>query len=1323
MPTLLMYIVHHVYNNKWRSDCLLSDYFTLATRMAEPIARFEAYNETDDIEEYFERVELFFEVHKVATAKKVAHLLSDIGPKTYTVLKSLTAPTLPAQCEYARIKEVLIQHYKPTPLTIAERFAFHKREQLPEEKINDFVIELRKLAQSCDFGDFLEQALRDRFVCGLTNTNMQKRLLTEKNLTLERAISLATAMEMAVLEPQGSKKPNYKEEEEVNRVGTQRYMGYCFCCGKKGHLVSQCRFRTYRCHKCSKVGHLQAVCPGDKTTQEANKKVEKQQESKKSRSIQQLQSSDTLYENHIWVVTGGHKEGYRVQVLINGKPVKMELDTGATVSVMSEKEWNELFQGTDELKPYTGNPLRGYSGQQLNVVGQSTVQVLYEQQLAELPLVVVAGTKGPALLGRNWLAVIKLNWSELHRIQSDKLREILEKHAALFEKKIGTIQGYKADIRLKPEAKPIFKKSRPIAYALQAALTQEIEYLQQEGILEPVEASEWATPLVVVPKANGRLRVCGDYKVTINQCVEKKVYPLPTTEDLFAQIAGGQFFSKLDMSQAYQQLALDEDSKRLLVVNTPRGLFRYTRLPYGVSTAPAIFQSVMDRILQGLPVACYLDDILIATKTKEEHDQLLEQTLGRLEHTGIKLRQEKCEFYAQQLCYLGHRIDAKGIHPTEDKVQAIKDAPIPENVSQLRAFLGLMNYYSKFIPQAAARLAPLYKLLEKNTAWQWTEQCTSAFQESKLLLTSDAVLAHYDTKKQLKLACDASQYGLGAVLSHVSEGEERPIAFASRTLSKAERNYGQVEKEALALIFGVKKFHKYVYGRPFTMVTDHKPLLSILNAKAAVPSVAAARMQRWAMFLAAYQYNIEYKCGKAHANADGLSRLPIEGSEELEDPVAMFQVSFVEELPVTATDIARETSRDTILAKVYQYVMEGWPQKVQEGELKPFYQRKDQLSTDQGCLLWGLRVIIPTNVQARLLNELHTTHPGVVKMKAIARSIMWWPNMDKEIEDVVSSCQSCAAHRSSPPLAPLHVWPWANHPMQRIHIDFAAIEQFQVLVIIDSHSKWIEAVPLRSATSSTTIDALRVFFASFGVPEEIVSDNGPQFTSQEFNHFCVNNGIKHTLIPPYHPATNGAAERAVQVIKQAVKKMDSELSLKRRLARFLLVYRTTPQATTEMRPDELFLHRRLRTRLTLLQPSLLATVEKHQHKQKEAHDNGKPLVLFTKGDTVLVRNQKGTPKWTAGRVLRQKGPVSYLVRVGSRVRYCHADHLLKTKVMPEEEARLVPNETKEPQAWEYSFPIDSEVEENPDTADTSIVPRHSTRSRQPPRRLIEEMDK
>ena len=287
------------------------------------------------------------------------------------------------------------------------------------------------------------------------------------------------------------------------------------------------------------------------------------------------------------------------------------------------------------------------------------------------------------------------------------MQQLLEKHALLFEKKFGTIQGYKADVHLRPGTKLIFKKARPVAYSLQSTLSQELEYLQQEGILEPVESSDWATPLVVVPKANGRLWVCGDYKVTVNQCVEKKVYPSPTTEDLFVLIVDGRVFSKLDMSQAYQQLTLDEDSKNLLVVNTPKGLYRYIRLPYGVSTAPAIFQSVMDRILQGLPVACYLDDILIATKTEEEHDQLLEQTLERLEKAGIRLKQEKCEFYAKELQYLGHCINSTGIHPMEEKVQTIKEAPRPENVSQLRAFLGLMNYYSKFTSQAASRLAPL----------------------------------------------------------------------------------------------------------------------------------------------------------------------------------------------------------------------------------------------------------------------------------------------------------------------------------------------------------------------------------------------------------------------------------------------------------------------------------------------------------------------------------------------------------------------------------------------------------------------------------------
>ena len=227
------------------------------------------------------------------------------------------------------------------------------------------------------------------------------------------------------------------------------------------------------------------------------------------------------------------------------------------------------------------------------------------------------------------------------------------------------------------------------------------------------------------------------------------------------------------------------------------------------------------------------------------------------------------------------------------------------------------------------------------------------------------------------------------------------------------------------------------------------------------------------MFLSAYQYDIEYKNSKSHANADCLSRFPLQSVTQLEDPVTVFQVSYVDELPITARDIALDTSRDPVLMKVYQYVMEGWPNKPVDDNIQPFYQRKLQLSTDQGCMQWELRVIIPTTLQARMLNELHTTHAGIVKMKVVACSAMWWPKMDQEIKDVVSTCDSCASRRSLPPLPRLHNWPWASHPMQRIHVDFATIEQFQVLVIIDAHSKWIDATPLRSATATTTTNVLR----------------------------------------------------------------------------------------------------------------------------------------------------------------------------------------------------------------------------------------------------------
>ena len=291
----------------------------------------------------------------------------------------------------------------------------------------------------------------------------------------------------------------------------------------------------------------------------------------------------------------------------------------------------------------------------------------------------------------------------------------------------------------------------------------------------------------------------------------------------------------------------------------------------------------------------------------------------------------------------------------------------------------------------------------------------------------NTLLLHYDISKQLILATDASAYGLGAVISHrICDGTERPISIASRSLNSAERNYSQIEREVLAIVYGVKKFHLYLLGRSFTLVTDHKPLTKILGSKTGIPSIAAARMQRWALHLAGYQYRIQFKSSKENANADALSRLPVDSAKSSHSDEVPINMMSIKEFPVTASKIAEATRKDPILAKVYDSVLHHWSWCPRENPLYSYYCRKDELSLEDGCILWGMRVIIPSALQDQLLHELHNMHPGIVRMKAIARSYLWWPGLDADIESLVQSCLQCSKVKNMPPTAPLIPWPH-NH--------------------------------------------------------------------------------------------------------------------------------------------------------------------------------------------------------------------------------------------------------------------------------------------------------
>lgn len=1302
--------------------------------------------DSGNFEVYLERFELFAAANDIAAEKKLQVFLTAIGETAYVTLRSLLLPKTPAKASYVEAVSVLKKHYTPKRSLVAERYRFNQRQQAPHESVADFIVELKKLASTCEFGNFLNDALRDRLVAGLRTEAVRCRLLAlpDEEITWEHACKVAIAMEAAsqdtkeMLQPNKSgassdstevywqrgtqKSPQKGKPSKAGRRKTspakkasQGTKTSCHRCAGHHPPVS-CPFLTSDCFKCKKKGHIAKMC-----------------KTKLVHSVEPQEDRDLLTLCH---VNRSDTPPFRVNVTINGKVVPMEIDTGAAVSIISEVEWARHFPNASFTQEDV--KLMTYNGTPVAVAGVADVKVEYQGQCFKLPLVIAKESEGarmPTLFGRNWLSKIKLNWREVFSVQAlERETPLTEKYRDVFNAGFGAIKGFKASIVLKENACPVFCKARSVPYALRERVEQDFANLEKAGVVYRVRHSKWATPLVIVPKKDGtELRHCGDYKITVNPAIEVDHYPLPLPEDIFATLEGGTVFSVIDLSKAYLQLELDEQAQELLTINTHMGLFRFRRLPYGVACAPAIFQAVMDQILQGMPgTACYLDDIVIAGVDYKQCYDRVEEVLRRLSEHGIKVNAKKCRLFQQRITYLGHDIDKNGLHPTAEKVVAIKEAPKPTSVTQLKAFLGLVNFYGKFLPNLATILEPLHDLLRKDSRWHWSRKCDEAFATCKKMLSDKSVLQLYDVKKPLQITCDASEYGLGAVLSHVENGNEKPIAFASRSLSPSERNYAQIEKEALSIVFAVKKFHKYLYGRDFNVLTDHQPLTTLLDLKRQGSAVATARVHRWVTFLANYRYKIKHKPGSAISHADALSRLPLPDTDDHSEDI--FYFAPLNELPLTAKDIERETGQDKLLSVVRDMIWHGWKKTVPE-QLKPFWLRRFELSVDNGCIVWLNRVVVPQSLHSVVLGLLHAQHLGITKMKAVARSMLWWPGMDSALEETVRKCKICQSVLPEAQPVPLTPWQVCQNPWERVHLDFAEEKGKMFLLAIDSYSKWLEIKPMGVTTAAKTIEVVRSWFAAHGLPLEVVTDNGPQFRAQEFEDFLSSNGVRHTLTPPYHPQSNGAAERAVQSTKKALLKQnleDSEKgttrSLQHRLDNFLFSYRTTPHTFTGRTPAELFLRRKLRTRLSLLRPDTRNEMVVRREKMKTLADKrrGRPRV-FAVGDSVLVRSVRGdVVKWWLGRVTRVKSPSTYLVCVGNKVRFVHADHLRPSCVEstnhpdnhPECELPHAPDVVPAALTTERLAEPATRATVAPSASNEEAVPlRRSNRERRPPDRL------
>lgn len=1230
------------------------------------------------------KAENAFLVFGASDNSKVNLLLHYVGQATYDVVCDKLAPAKPKDKTYKDLVELLESHFDPKPLEIVENYRFHMRKQQDGESAEDFIVALRKLAIHCQFGEYLDTALRNQFVFGMRNPKVLNRLLEMENLKLSTAVKKASAMELS---ERGGAEIHKNAAEKIHHVDTThkpklsnitKNKNTCFRCGSTQHLANACKHAKSVCNYCSKTGHLRSVCLS----------LKKESESKNSKSdgkkkkAHQANFTDVFSELEEVCNIVGNGDSNRSKIFlklnVNGAPIDFELDSGSPVTIMNMRDKNKFFKSNEIER--SDLQLVSYCNQKINVYGFITVDVASSgaaEPHLPLKLYIVESTRHP-LLGREWINSLKIDWNRILSVRPtdtpsatastfnvesantpvknsasliSAVEHLKRKYANVFEDSFGKITDIQARICLKPNAKPVYIKARSVPFAIRGAVEEELAELEANGIISKVNASAWATPVVPVRKSNNKVRLCGDYKITVNPNILIDKHPIPTIEELFATMAGGVKFTKIDLSKAYLQIEVHEDDREILTLSTHKGLYRPNRLMYGIASAPGIWQRKIEQVLQDIEgVTVFFDDIKITAPTDELHLQRLGAVLKRLAEYNMRVNLDKCEFLADKIVYCGYVIDRDGIHKRTEKVTAIQQMRRPTNRDEVRAFVGLINYYGRFLRNLSDTLYPINNLLKKDTPFEWSKLCQDAFDSVRNEMQSDSFLVHFNPRLPLVLATDASPYGVGAVLSHVyPDGQERPIQYASQTLSTVQQKYSQVDREAYAIIFGVRKFYQYVYATQFTLVTDNKAIAQIFSPSKGLPLLSALRMQHYAVFLESFTYDIKYRPSEQHANADAFSRLPSASTHAAVEEVDFIELNAIETLPVSAEEIGKATAADSNVKTLISGLRNG-----------RVIDAKDRFGIDQSefglqssCLMRGIRVYVPLVLRRRVLDELHASHFGMSRMKSLARSYCWWMNIDKDIEEMVRGCQQCQETRANPIKAPLHPWERPTEPFQRVHADFAGpYMSKQFFILVDAYSKWTEVYIVTNITTDTTIDKCREFFSTFGIPSVFVSDNGAQFTSKEFKSFLKSNGITHKLSAPYHPATNGQAERYVRTIKEKLKAMKcAKNEIHKHLCNILLNYRKMIHPATGKSPSMLVFGRQIRSRIDIMLPPRNDRAKESQIKETRQ---------LEVDDKVAVREYMSSNKWRFGTVIDRTGKLHYSVKLDDgRVWKRHIDQIRK----------------------------------------------------------------
>ena len=762
--------------------------------------------------------------------------------------------------------------------------------------------------------------------------------------------------------------------------------------------------------------------------------------------------------------------------------------------------------------------------------------------------------------------------------------------------------------------RPVTARYRRLDAEKLEAARREFADMEDQGIIRKSKGA-WSSPLHMVKKTDGSWRPCGDYRL-LNLATKNDKYPPPHMEDLSARLAGMKFFSKLDLRKGYYQIPVAAEDIEKTAVITPFGLYEFLRMPFGLKNAGQSFQRLMDEVLRGLPYTfVYLDDILVASRTQEEHMEHLREVLQRLETNGLVINKEKCVFNQRSVDFLGHHVSEEGVRPLQAKVEAIIEFPQPKTRSQLQSFLGMLNFYRRFIRGAAAILKLLTDSTKggggKSSKVQWTEEMNQSFDAAKKALAAATQLAHPIPGAEIALAVDASNSHVGAVMQQRRPGGGwQPLGFFSRKLTAAEVKYSTFDRELLACVAALRHFRFMLEGRVFHIQTDHKPLTFALHR---LSDPWSACQQRHLAYVAEFTADVRHVAGLDNVVADTMSR-----------PAA----AVVPASPTTPVDWADLAAAQNECSETMGLVHSGTLKavEVQVGAERVWCEESTGV----------LRPIVPMTHRRRIFDSVHNlAHAGTRATCRLISSRFMWPGLATDTKEWCRQCTNCSRAKSTnlekTEIKKIEI---PANRFSHIHVDLvgpwlpSCANNTHILTMMDRSTRWPESCPIQRTDTETVLGAfISTWVARYGLPAQITTDRGPQFSSATWGEWCRSNGVKHIKTTAYHPQANGMVERLHRQMKNALRAREGRGNWQDHLPWVMLGIRAAPKEESGISSAEAALGMQLKIPGQFL----------GQPHGQEADQYGGPSVIPATRRVYDGKKQKASPLDSAEWVFIRRG--------------------------------------------------------------------------------------